>query len=219
MKYNNNKCDKTQEKRRRRKEQAKIHLTMKEKDQKISSRLILLKYAKEKNQEDEWLSNREWNLYPPEEEKRVTFARMLSFKDENIPCALVKVGGGKVRLIHTVVFAPMKSSMLLMHVIRVDGTFKRGKKVRVDQWMFLNLTLIFLNQKRSCSTTISRRIRWSLRSIWDLNLPLTENRLITQLVVTKKDQEEQKIFQTTTGQHLTCLIWNMNEDSTVLDQG
>ena len=57
-------------------------LRMKEKDQKISSRLILLKYAKEKNQEDEWLSNREWYLYPPEEEKRVTFARMLSFKDE-----------------------------------------------------------------------------------------------------------------------------------------
>ena len=69
MKYNNNKCDKTREKRRRRKEQAKIHLTMKEKDRKISSRLILLKYAKEKNQEDEWLSNREWYLYPPEEEK------------------------------------------------------------------------------------------------------------------------------------------------------
>ena len=42
---------------------------MKEKDLKISSRLVLLKYTKEKNQEDEWLSNREWNLYPPEEEK------------------------------------------------------------------------------------------------------------------------------------------------------
>ena len=68
---------------------------MKEKDLKISSRLVLLKYAKEKNQEDDWLSNREWYLYPPEEEKRITFAQMLSFKDENIPCALVKVGGGR----------------------------------------------------------------------------------------------------------------------------
>ena len=58
-----------------------------------------------------------------------------------------------------------------------------------------------------------------MRSIWDLNLPLTENRLITQLVVTKKDQEEQKIFQTTTGQHPTCAIWNMNKDSMELDQG
>ena len=48
MKYNNNKCDKTQEKRRRRKEQAKIHLTMKEKDRKLSSRLILLKVYKGK---------------------------------------------------------------------------------------------------------------------------------------------------------------------------
>ena len=193
---------------------------MKEKDLKtISSRLVLLKYAKEKNQEDEWLSNREWYSYPPEEEKRVTFARMLSFKDENIPCALVKVGEGKVRLIHTVVFAPMKKFYAFDACDPCGWNFQKGKKIRVDQWMFLNLTLMFLNQKRSCSTTISRRIRWSLRSIWDLNLPLTENRLITQLVVTKKDQEEQKIFQTTTGQHLTCLIWNMNKDSMVLDQG
>ena len=148
MKYNNNKCDKTREKRRRRKEQAKIHLTMKEKDRKISSRLILLKYAKEKNQEDEWLSNREWNLYPPEEEKRVTFARMLSFKDENIPCALIKVGGGKVRLIHTVVFAPMKKFYAFDACDPCGWNFQKGEKSKSGPVDVLELDIDFFESEK-----------------------------------------------------------------------